>query len=190
MSEETKDLTISYADLAQFQFTYSFEEDRILIEFHTTQKQSYKAWISRLFTHKVWPVFIQVLQQQEQQLNPISFEAKEKRQISDQHIEKHFEHQDNVVPQIEFWGEETSGLVHTLQIEAKESQILSVKLLDKQDRGVLIHLSYSLFQVFCGLIIQTVEHSQWELNLEHSDWVANLTADSNLNNEITNHTIN
>ena len=33
---------------------------------------------------------------------------------------KRFEHEDSITPQVEFWGEQAGGLIHTLHIEAKE----------------------------------------------------------------------
>lgn len=171
----TEDLVISYADLVQFQFTYSREEDRILIDFQGTQNQCYRAWVSRLFIRKAWSIFLQVLQQGESLISPISLDnPKEELDLGDKRVEKRFEHQDNIVPQIEFLGEENEGLIHTLHIEAKNAPILEIKLLNKEDRGILVHLSYTLFQVFCGLIAETVQHAKWGLQLENADWVIKL----------------
>lgn len=186
--KNTEDILISYADLQQFQFTYQQEEDRLLINLQGTQNQSYRAWLSRLFVKKVWRIFIQVLQQPNQPLSPVSLDTpKEEHHLGDKLIEKRFEHQDNIAPQIEFWGEKSEGLIHTLHIEANHTPTLGLKLLDKENHGVVLHLSFSLFQVFCGLIAQTVDQANWDLTLEHANWVIQLNQEAE---EIPLETIN
>ena len=84
-----EDVIISYADLETFQFVYSHEEDRVLIDFRATQNQRYCAILSRLCIKKAWPIFLQALQKKEGTISPVSLSSPtEERKLDERRLDE------------------------------------------------------------------------------------------------------
>lgn len=154
---------------AQIQARYVQEEDRILLRMNTVAEEEFRFWLTRRFALRLWPVLQDALFS-----SPI---ATRQTSLSARHAVVAFEHEIakskvgfdtgfrdmNVLP----LGE--APLLITQSAFRRESDgtfFLSLHNINKQ--GVSLNLTSDLLHLFCKLLEDAAQHSDWTMpNLLH-----------------------
>lgn len=163
-------------DLRVFQLTYDVAEDRLkFVIGGADDDQSTCLWLTRRLIQKIWPILIDVLQPCIKEAPSDLLREIGENQLSETHVEKRFEYRDAQAPKLTFLGNEKNCLVAKVEVKVEEANSMSVTLVDLREQGIKISLTAELLLTLCKIVAQSIEMSEWNLDLKHSHLFSNFS---------------
>jgi len=154
----------------QIQMSFSPSEDRILMRMNTTDSTSFQFWLTRRYVKLLWPVLLSMLVKDEKITAQQSDQAKQEV-LSFQHQEAaqkmNYSREYQADTQQQPLGSEPILLGRIGANEREDgTQVLSMH--PETGQGVELALNQTLLHSVCKLLQDTVEKTDWDINLAQS----------------------
>ncbi len=148
--------------IKQLQITYDAEADRLLLVFEGEEIQ--KAWVTRRLMLLVWPKLLDLIEQRFDKNAWAMIDLPKQAVSKDYRIE----HSAKTPPlmQLAEGGCMDSFLSHRLTMNFGDNEAIVFHFLDKNDMGILIHLSNEMLSVFIKILMQSLQTAGWDLPMD------------------------
>ena len=166
--------------LQEFQFTYDILEDRLFMQLQSEDQQRHSLWFTRRLMARVLPGLRELLQRHgSEQHNSIDYVGEQR--LSENHIEKKFQHRDSEPPRLIILGEwQLNGDLSNINAQQRQSLLISrvevsgesqalnlvrIDLQNEQRQGVRMIMSLELLQILCDMMSKAIDTAQWNLHV-------------------------